>query len=179
MSGGPMTEHDRALWVAAKEDYKHALAIAGEAWGGGVPHDVIQAATATVLIHITKLRQEERIHVRVPTGTAAPRPAVVPMSQRGLDSSQAAAAVPPCPKCKGSMRVNAEKRSEKSPDFICEQEKGDCGTPSKDKKKWFPTGAWIDKLPPRNGANTKPVPAGSYDDMPPALDDEGDTGLPF
>jgi hypothetical protein len=157
---------DRALWVAAKQDYTHALAIAQEAWGeNGDPH-AVQAAAATILIHITKLRNESHIVVRVPpaAATSSTTPAV------------SSVAVPPCPKCKGAMKdVRNQKRSEKSPDFECLQEKGDCGKP---KTKWFATGSWVDKLPPRNGANSQPVPAGSYDDPPPALQD-GTDDLPF
>jgi hypothetical protein len=162
-----MTDSERALWIAAKNDYTHALKIALEAWAKAdvdIPTDTIQAAAATILIHVTKLRGEERLHVRVP-------PSAAPAETKAAAQS---AAVPPCRKCGGAMEWVTEKRSEKAPDFVCLQQKGDCGTPSKDKKKWFPTGSWIDKLPPRNGANSKPVPAGSFDDMPEALIDSDD-----
>jgi hypothetical protein len=166
---------DRALWVAAKQDFDRALRVAFEVWRGielheQVPDDaVLQASAATILIHMTKLRNESHIVVKVPpaAATSSTTPAV------------SSVAVPPCPKCKGAMKdVRNQKRSEKSPDFECLQEKGDCGKPNKDKTKWFATGSWVDKLPPRNGANSQPVPAGSYDDPPPALRDESDD-LPF
>ena len=168
---------DRALWAAAQEDYTNALKIAEKAWSdaghAGVEDSTIQAAAATVLIHITKLRSETHIHVKVPQ-SAAPSPTEVKAAAQW-------GAVPPCPKCKGAMKdVRSEKRSEKSPDFTCLQEKGDCGKPNKDKTKWFATGAWVDKLPPRNGnplaGQTTPQ---TFEQPPVALADDGPDDLPF
>lgn len=177
-----MTDSERALWIAAKHDYEHALLCAIDTWhaAGLTPDNVsLQAATATLLIHVTKLRSEERIHVRVPQ---SPAPAAV--KREGSQTSQAAVAVPPCKKCGGATKdVRNEKRTDKSPDFVCAQEKGDCGKPSKDKSKWFPTGAWIDK-PAANGGNVRPNPlvgqtaAESFGDKPAMLQDETDD-LPF
>ena len=168
---------DRALWAAAQEDYTNALAIARKAWGADADQQAVQAAAATVLIHITKLRNESHMLVKIP-GTipqsAAPSPTEVKAAAQW-------GAVPPCPKCKGAMKdVRSEKRSEKSPDFTCLQEKGDCGKPNKDKTKWFATGAWVDKLPPRNGnplaGQTTPQ---TFEQPPVALADDGPDDLPF
>jgi hypothetical protein len=162
--------NDRALWVAAQEDYTNALKIAEKAWQTAserIPEDAtIQAAAATILIHITKLRSEERIHVRVPPPAATTQTTVAQPSVAGI---------PACKKCGGAME-RGEKRSEKSPDFVCLQQKGDCGSPSKDKKKWYATGQWIDK-PATSAPRT--APAGSYDEMPPQLEADGGDDLPF
>ena len=156
---------DRALWAAAQEDYTNALKIAEKAWSdaghAGVEDSTIQAAAATVLIHITKLRSETHIHVKVPQ-SAAPSPTEVKTATQS-------GAVPPCPACGGEMWDNrGKKKNPKAADFTCKQKNGECMS------KGYKTGVWLDKLPSRS----KPVPAGSFDDMPPALD-EGEDSLPF
>jgi hypothetical protein len=168
MTAGPMTEHDRALWVAAQDDYTKALLIAAEAWKGikEATPEAIQAATATILIHITKLRSEERLHVKV-------GPVAVKRDDTQSAPSQAPAAAIPsaCPQCGGKVWDNRDnKKNPKAPDWKCRDK--EC----KD-DKGFTTGGWVDK-PKGKGANSKPVPAGSFDDLPPALDEE-DSGLPF
>jgi hypothetical protein len=174
MTAAPMTDHDRALWVAAKQDYTHALAIAQAAWQesgkSGVPYDVIQAAAATILIHITKLRSEERLHVKIPAPSAAPAETKA--------ASQSVAVPPPCKKCGGATE-RAQKRSEKSPDFVCLQQKGDCGKPSKDKTKWFPTGQWAEPLKPNQpNALAGRTDRESFEESPAGLDEDSDS-LPF
>jgi hypothetical protein len=168
MTAGPMTDHDRALWQAAQEDYDHALKIARKAWAAGNPvptPEAIQAAAATVLIHITKLRQEERFHVKMPPVAAT----------SSTTAAQSSVAVPPipsaCPACGGKVWDNREnKKNPKAPDWKCRDK-----TCLDD--KGFTTAGWVDKKP-KNGANTKPVPAGSLAEMPEALDGSDDD-LPF
>jgi hypothetical protein len=153
---------DRALWVAAKDDYRKALAIATEAWSdvghAGVEDATIQAAAATVLIHITKLRSEPRIHVQVP-----PQP--VPAA-----AAQSSGAVPPaCPKCGGGIWDNREnKKNPKAPDWKCKSK-----TCVDD--KGYVTAGWVK---PKGGV-FKPVPAGSYDDKPEVLQEDDTDSLPF
>ena len=154
-----MTDSERALWVAAKDDYTKALKIATEAWPDAVDYTTLQAATATVLIHITKLRSEPRIHVKVPSAPSAPATA-----------AQSSAAVPPqCPKCGGGIWDNREnKKNPKAPDWKCKSK-----TCVDD--KGYVTAGWIKS---KGGANNQPVPAGSYDDIPEALNNDNDD-LPF
>jgi hypothetical protein len=169
-----MTDSERALWVQAKADYTHALAIARDAWSGildvdePLPYDAIQAATATLIIHVTKLRGEERLHVRVPQHAATPAE---------TKTAAQSVAVPPipsaCPKCGGKVWDNREnKKNPKAPDWKCRDK--NC----LDEKTGFTTGGWADK-PKGKGANSKPVPAGSFDDLPPALQDDDSGDLPF
>ena len=155
---------DRALWQAAQEDYEKAYKIACKVWNAdakAVDDAALQAATATILIHWKELGQENRIHVKVPQ-SAAPTPAEVKTATQS-------GAVPPCPACGGEMWDNrGKKKNPKAADFTCKQKNGECMS------KGYKTGVWLDKLPSRS----KPVPAGSFDDMPPALD-EGEDSLPF
>lgn len=136
-----MTPMEQALWASAQEDYVTALKIARLAWSAGpdgqAEDGVIQAATATVLIHVTKLRDKQflvdarRELSELPAALRVPDP---PLPTGPV--------IPPCPKCGGAMKVNAERRTDKSPNYLCTQEKGQCGKPSDDGKKWFPSGAW-------------------------------------
>jgi hypothetical protein len=162
---------DRALWAAAQEDYTNALAIATKAWSQYASSpEAIQAAAATVLIHITKLRSEPHIRVHVPH-VAAPQPAEAKTAAQS-------GAVPPgipaaCPKCNGKVWDNREnKKNPKAPDWKCRDKA--CVD-----EKGFTTGGWVEK--PKAGgrfavAGAKP-PAQSFDELPEQLDDNDD--LPF
>jgi hypothetical protein len=76
--------------------------------------------------------------------------------------------------------VRAEKRNEKSPDFSCLQQNGQCGKPSKDGKKWFPTAKWADKTPAHAVAATiRDRVDEAFDQFPKALQQEGGDDLPF
>jgi hypothetical protein len=173
-----MTDAERALWVQAKQDYTHALKIALETWDANAPSstaEAIQAASATILIHVKHLR-ESSARTAAPSSAA---PAAVKRDEtRG--PSQASGAVPPCPQCGGRTK-RMEKRGEKSPDFQCLQDNGKCGKASKNGDKWFATGIWAKDLPKPNGARgaSQPRPAEGYDQVPAGLaEDEGDS-LPF
>ena len=92
-----MSEIERVFWLAVQADYKHAHAIASAIWGPSAPPEVIQAATATVLIHAKDLRQ------------------------RGNGNSPPAAApVEPSPSCEcGTVMAPVEKKNPKMPDWRC------------------------------------------------------------
>jgi hypothetical protein len=175
MTAAPMTESERALWVQAKQDYTHALKIAEEAWPEGTDNLAIQAAAATILIHITKLRGEERLHVRVPPQAA---PAAVKRDDTSPAPSQAPVAVPPCPQCGGEMWDNrGKKKNPKGADFTCKQKNGECVN-----DKGFKTGLWEKDLKKGNGrpnALAGRNDAASYEQPPVALADDGDGDLPF
>jgi hypothetical protein len=158
---------DRALWAAAQEDYKKALAIAENAWAGSGQANVdgatIQAAAATVLIHITKLRSEPRIHVQVPPqpvpATAAPSSGAVP---------------PACPKCGGGIYDNRDnKKNPKAPDWKCKSKT--CLDP----KTGYVTAGWVKDAGKANAYAGKNNDASSYEQPPVALQDEGPDDLPF
>jgi hypothetical protein len=165
-----MSDADRTLWVAARDDYEKARKIAQALWPEA-EDTVVQAATATLLIHHKDLSRENRVHVRVP-----------PAAVKGdvVASQGAAGDIPSCPQCGGAVEANPNKRSEKAPDYVCIQENGPCGKRSKDGKYFNKTGIWNEKLNP-NGAkgNAHPIPAGGYDQRPAALDDPADGDLPF
>ena len=170
-----MTPQERALWVQASDDYAHALAIAKKAWltadWADVEPNVVQAATATVLIHITKLRESSH-RTAAPSSTA--RAAVNPK----LPASGAPVAVPPCPQCGGEMWDNrGRKKNPKAPDFVCKDKQG-----CKD-DKGYTTGLWERDLKAGNGRpnamagkNAQPE---SYQDRPDALAEDGGDDLPF
>ncbi len=137
---------EQALWASAREDYGYALSIAAaELDKKGIKEPaVVQSGAATVLIHVQRLRDNNWKHdnppIHIPVGAGgghggnvAPPIPDQPLPVPGL---------PPCPKCGGAMKVNPERRTEKSPHYLCTQEHGQCGKPSDDGKKWFPTGAW-------------------------------------
>lgn len=169
---------DRALWVAAQDDYKNALAIAlkvlreRQAEDGDLPEldwPAIQAAAATVLIHFNKMASSDRLHVKVPSAAATD----------GGRSTVSAGGTPSCPQCGGAMEPNRNKKSEKAPDFVCLQENGPCGKRSKDGKYFNKTGKWIEPVNPKGAkGNAQPVAAGGYDDPPPGIAPEDDD-LPF
>lgn len=48
-----------------------------------------------------------------------------------------------CPRCGGTMSPNENKTTEKSPDWRCNQDNGDCGKNLNG--KFFPTGVWNKK----------------------------------
>lgn len=167
-----MTESERLLWVQAKQDYSHALAIATEAWGSvpQVDGTTLQAATATVLIHITKLRQDGTIRSLV-------RPAApTAVKREGAPTSQASVAVPACPQCGGDMWDNrGRKKNPKAPDFKC-----------KDKScvdaKGYNTGCWEKDLKPSPvmaAAMAQQKPPRPFADLPEALEDGEGDDLPF
>jgi hypothetical protein len=178
--------NDRALWVAAQEDYTNALAIAVKAWradDAAVDDATIQAAAATILIHITKLRSEERIHVRVPEEAVpgfgrgpravASKAIAEAMSKAG---ALAVAGIPPaCPQCGGKVWDNREnKKNPKAPDWKCRDK--EC----KD-DKGFTTGGWVEK-PKAGKANAyagKNAQPSSYEEPPVALREPGEDDLPF
>jgi hypothetical protein len=57
-----------------------------------------------------------------------------------FEGSTTEAEIPACPSCGGRMNdKRANKKSPKSPDFTCAQEKGDC------KNGNYPTGVWLPK----------------------------------
>ena len=126
---------EQALWASAQEDYTKALIIASSALDkvGVTEGPVIQAGAATVLIHLTKLRDQhnrtERELSQVPAALTKPEP------REPFDGP------PACPKCGGAMKENENRKTEKSPHYICLQTRGQCGKPS-EKGGFFPTGAW-------------------------------------
>jgi hypothetical protein len=162
-----MSDADRTLWVAARDDYEKARKIAQALWPEA-EDTVVQAATATLLIHHKDLSRENRVHVRVP-------PAAV---KGDVVASQGAVGDIPseCPTCGGGVWDNrANKKNPKAPDWKC-----------KDKtcvdEKGFVTAGWIPKDSPvmkRAKGNAHPIPAGGYDQRPAALDDPADGDLPF
>lgn len=144
-----MTPIERGLWVAAQEDYVNALKIARLAWEGSsgegpVTEDpVIQSATATILIHVQRLRdnnwKQDHQAPLIPTMVIERGGPVVKPEATPLPS---VVGPPSCPKCGGVMKVNVDRKTEKSPHYICLQQNGTCGKPSEDGKKFFATGAW-------------------------------------
>jgi hypothetical protein len=164
-----MTDAERLLWATAQQDYDHAFKIAQKAWISQPDDAVIQAATATILIHVTKLRESS--HRTAAPSSAAPA-AVKRDETRG--PSQASGAVPPCPKCSGKMWDNrASKKKETQPDFVCRDK--NC----KDGK--FTTALWEKDLPKPNGAKgqSQPRPTEGYDQVPAGLAEDRDDDLPF
>jgi hypothetical protein len=155
---------DRALWAAAQEDFTHALAIAVKAWGSAPPEpSVIQASAATILIHMTKLRSEPRIHVQVP-----PQP--VPAA-----AAPSSGAVPPaCPKCGGGIYDNRDnKKNPKAPDWKCKSKT--CLDP----KTGYVTAGWVKDAGKANAYAGKNNDASSYEQPPVALQDGDGDDLPF
>lgn len=158
--------------LQAFKDYGNALSIAKKYWPNG-PADVVQAAAATVLIHMKQLR-------------TTPSPSPKPQTQAGQQSAPASARpapapapqveVPACPKCGGQMWDNREgKQNPKAPDFKCRDK--NC----KD-DKGYTTSLWMRDLK----KNTAYAQAHAirekidrnYEEMPAALQsDESD--LPF
>lgn len=131
---------EQALWASAQEDYVKALRIAKLAWeyDPQAGNDaVIQSATATILIHVGKLRDQHNrteahhapapIH-EVPRALQQPEPNPFPTP-------------PACPKCGGAMAENENRKTAKSPHYVCLQTKGQCGKAG-DRGGFFPTGAW-------------------------------------
>jgi hypothetical protein len=170
--------NDRALWVAAQEDYTNALAVAKKSWSStlDVDHSVIQAAAATILIHITKLRSEPRIHVQVPAALAGHPSGKGDVAPPFNPEKAPAAGIPSaCPQCGGKVWDNREnKKNPKAPDWKCRDK--EC----KD-DKGFTTGGWVEK--PKAGKPNayagKNAQPSSYEEPPVALaEDEGDS-LPF
>lgn len=126
---------EQALWASAQEDYTKALTIAGNALErvGIKEPAVIQSGAATVLIHVTKLREQ---HNRTEWEMSQ-----VPAPLRH-DDTPTFDGTPACPKCGGPMTKNENRKSESAPHFVCTQAKGPCGKPSEKSGKFFPTGAW-------------------------------------
>lgn len=58
-----------------------------------------------------------------------------------------------CSKCGGTISRNPNKKKPNQPDWLCNQDNGECGGLGKT-GKWFPTGAW-DKSYPTNINETK------------------------
>lgn len=109
-----MTDEERATWAGVMHDYKQAHLIAKEVWPKETPPEVIQSATATIMIaHKERARGQQRS-----AGSEADAP-VVPTE---------------CPKCHGALYDNrADKRTPRSPDFRCKDT--GCDTPVWLKKK--------------------------------------------
>jgi hypothetical protein len=167
-----MTPAERALWKQAQDDYDHALKIASKAWADrGHAHDdtTVQAAAATVLIHVTKLRQDS------PRAAAQPSTAPAAMTREVSPASQASAAVPPCPQCGGEMWDNrGKKKNPKGPDFKCKDK--EC----KD-DKGYGTGLWekdLEKPAYKQAAKIRDRIDESFENVPKALQNDSD-GLPF
>jgi hypothetical protein len=55
-----MTQGERAVWSRVMHDYQHARAIVVKVWPKDTPPEVLQSATATVLIHFKELTQPRR-----------------------------------------------------------------------------------------------------------------------
>jgi hypothetical protein len=159
---------DRALWAAAQEDYTNALKIASKTWTEVttpcvVNAEALQAAAATVLIHVGKLRSEPRIHVQVPPqpvpATAAPSSGAVP---------------PSCPKCGGGVYDNRDnKKNPKAPDWKCKSKT--CLDP----KTGYVTAGWVKDAGKANAYAGKNNDASSYEQPPVALQDGDGDDLPF
>ena len=128
---------EQALWASAQEDYQKALSIAGLALDkvGIKEPAVIQSGAATVLIHVTKLRDQ---HNRTEAQHAPIHE--VPRALQKSDPDPFAG-IPACPKCGGAMKENENRKTDKSPHYVCLQTRGQCGKPS-EKGGFFPTGAW-------------------------------------
>lgn len=174
---------DAELWVKAQQDYLIALRGANKAWaeaGLTVSNDALQAGAATLLIHLTKLRER---------GGVTPQPAAAAATRGGGSTASAAVGVPravggatpPCPACGGVMKdARAEKRSDKSPDFVCLQQHGTC-VKAGAKGKMYPTATWAEKGPALAMATSirQQVDEG-YDKMPRALQGgAAEDDLPF
>lgn len=128
---------EQGLWASARDDYEKALFAASSALDklGIKEPAVVQSGAATVLIHMTKLREQhartEREMSQVP----------VPLRHDDGPTLPVPSGPPPCPKCGGAMKENENRKTDKSPHYICLQTKGQCGKPS-EKGGFFPTGAW-------------------------------------
>jgi hypothetical protein len=154
-----MTPIERALWASAQEDYTNALKIAVSAWkglnGAAVPEDaVLQSTAATILIHVTKLREQNtRANAQPPVAKAEGAP------------QQAVPTV--CPKCnKSPMWDNRkDKKNPKGPDFKCKDK--DCGHP-----------IWLDRKPRKDFAEAA-VAAAQRDVNESPFAEEGSDDLPF
>lgn len=143
-----------ALWARVKDDYLQALAIARGVWPPQTPPEVIQSATATILIHekeLQKLLQQPR----GPNNGTKGQPPTQAMAPKA------------CPDCNGPMYDNRnDKKGPRSPDFRCKD-------PECNKAVWL--------TPPKGGKKKSapaPAPSGGYDDYPEQLEEEDDD-LPF
>ena len=161
--------------VQAYKDYGNALSIAKKFWPQG-PADVVQAAAATVLIHMKQLR------------TTPQSPSPKPQTQAGQPAAPAKPAPTPsgfptaCPKCGSDVWDNREdiKKGKKGPAWRCKNK--DC----KDEKD-FVTSEWSFKKGKqantayaeahaiRDGFDQHAAP--DFNQMPAALEEDSD--LPF
>jgi hypothetical protein len=55
-----MTQGERATWSRVMQDYTHARAIVVKVWPKDTPPEVLQSATATVLIHYKDVTRPPR-----------------------------------------------------------------------------------------------------------------------
>ena len=152
----------------ANSDYEVALKIARHHWPEETENAVIQAAAATVLIHLKELRKSQELGRRfdlLQPSSAAP--------QAGQTSARTARpgpapAVPPCPACGGDAWDNRQtKKTSTSPDFRCKNKL--CKDAQGRVTAW-----WVAK----QAAQRKAPTTQGYDDMPEALQDDDDD-LPF
>ena len=129
-----MTE-EQAYWMRAESDYNKALQISQSAWGDSGTPEAIQAGAATVLIHMTRLRENGVLDPVTPALTKfTPVLTSAPKVQDGRS----------CPKCGGEMEPNRNKKSPKAPDWLCMQKEGECGTTKEVNGKVYfnATGKW-------------------------------------
>ena len=116
-----MTDPMRARWREVQEAYKSAHAIACSVWPKDTPADVLQAATATLLIEYGK-------HRPVPSAGAEPEtPSKTPVKTPAPDAVAALVGglVPTaCPNCGGELYDNradkaAGRLPARRPDLKC------------------------------------------------------------
>ena len=149
----------------ANDDYFAALKIARHHWPEDTDPAVIQAATATVLIHIKELRK---------AGPSAPQAAQSRPAGPGRAAPASAGPVPPCPTCGGPAWDNRkQKKNPKAPDFRCKDK--NCLDDEGRVTAW-----WVEKKGNQNTAYAERVAREpeSFDKMPAALQDDDDD-LPF
>ncbi|HEU4649480.1 MAG TPA: hypothetical protein VFS33_10505 [Gemmatimonadales bacterium] len=133
MSDETMTDDERAHWTRVQTDYSRAFKIASKVWPQQTPPDVIQAATATLLIHHKDLqRRNGAASNGAQTGTS---------DQSAAKGPQGFSEVEACPQCGGAVYDNRAKNRERKangqkplPVFKCKDEDG-CGW-----KQWPPKG---------------------------------------
>jgi hypothetical protein len=159
-----MTDAEKERWKAIHSLYKNARAVALDVLPESAPEEVVQAATATILIKYDKMSGRAGTPAPVVKAPTAAAPARTPAPHP--QAAPAAIAVPHCPRCSGPMWDNrTNKKSPRGPDFKCKDQ--NC----KDEK------GFVTAIFPRDLAKMAHVQ--SFAEPPAALAEPGDDSLPF
>ena len=175
-----MSEQVDPLAVQAYRDYGNALSIAKKYWPNG-PAEVVQAAAATVLIHLKELRRSSP-QSQPQTQAGASRAPAAPVARPAPAAPKSEGGVPAaCPVCGSEVWDNTEdkKKGKKGPVWRCKNK--ECQD-----DKGFVTSEWSFKKGKQSNTayaeahaarDTFDQAATDFNQFPPQL--EADDSLPF